>query len=154
MANLDSYINSASTLIINDLYRPFVNPRASDERCLALGRVAVAALLLGGAVVSYEVKTRFGSVFEAFQTFLSFFQGALFAVLLFGMLSRRATPKGGVYGMLAGVAAAAVLNAAGVLFLWTAWWSFVAASVVLVGVSAVTEAKPDHELTGLVCWAG
>ena len=38
MANLDSYINSASTLLVNDLYRPFINPKATDERCLALGR--------------------------------------------------------------------------------------------------------------------
>jgi hypothetical protein len=36
-------------------------------------------------VLSYQVQVRFGSVFEAFQTFLSFFQGALFSLLLFGM---------------------------------------------------------------------
>ena len=103
MANLDSYINSASTLLVTDIYRPFVNPKASDERCLALGRVAVVVLLAGGAILSYEVKTRFASVFEAFQTFLSFFQGALFALLLFGMLTRKATPAGGVAGMVIGV---------------------------------------------------
>ena len=117
MANLDSYINSASTLMVTDLYRPFVNPKASDARCLALGRVAVVVLLAGGAILSYEVKMRFASVFEAFQTFLSFFQGALFALLLFGMLTRKATPAGGVAGMVVGVATAAVLNVAGYLFL-------------------------------------
>lgn len=152
MANLDSYINSASTLMVTDLYRPFINPKASDARCLALGRVAVVVLLAGGALLSYEVKVRFASVFEAFQTFLSFFQGALFALLLFGMLTRRATPAGGVAGMLTGVAAAGVLNGAGVLFLWTAWWSFVAASVALLAVSAFTKAKSEDELRGLVCW--
>ena len=152
MANLDSYINSASTLMVTDLYRPFINPKASDARCLALGRVAVVVLLAGGALLSYEVKVRFASVFEAFQTFLSCFQGALFALLLFGMLTRRATPAGGVAGMVTGVAAAGVLNGAGVLFLWTAWWSFVAASVALLAVSAFTKAKSEEELRGLVCW--
>jgi Na+/proline symporter len=38
------------------------------------------------------------------------------------------------------------------LFLWTAFWSFVAASVVLVAVSLVTKRKSDDELKGLVCW--
>jgi SSS family solute:Na+ symporter len=152
MANLDSYINSASTLMVTDLYRPFINPKASDARCLALGRVAVVVLLAGGALLSYEVKVRFASVFEAFQTFLSFFQGALFALLLFGMLTRKATPAGGVAGMVTGVVAAGVLNGAGVLFLWTAWWSFVAASVALLAVSAFTKAKSEDELRGLVCW--
>ena len=40
MANLDSYINSASTLLVTDIYRPFLDPKASDARCLALGALA------------------------------------------------------------------------------------------------------------------
>ena len=55
-------------------------------------------------------------------------------------------------GMLAGVGTAAVLNATGQLFLWTAFWSFVAASATLLVVSAVTTPKSDDELRGLVCW--
>jgi SSS family solute:Na+ symporter len=152
MANLESYVNSASTLLVTDLYRPFLRPKASDEDCLALGRWLVVGLLALGALFSYQVKTRFGSVFEAFQTFLSFFQGALFALLLFGMLTRRATPQGGVAGMLVGVATAAALTSGGHLYLWTAFWSFVAASLTLVTVSAFTPGKSDEELKGLVCW--
>jgi SSS family solute:Na+ symporter len=117
-----------------------------------VGRWLVVALLAGGALFSYQVKTRFGSVFEAFQTFLSFFQGALFALLLFGMLTRRATAKGGVAGMLVGVASAAALSATGQLYLWTAFGSFVAASIALIAVSLVTAQKSDDELRGLVCW--
>ncbi len=152
MANLDSYINSASTLLVTDLYLPFVKPGASDDECLKVGRWLVIILLVFGAIVSYQVKMRFGSVFEAFQTFLSFFQGALFSLLLFGMLTRHATAAGGVAGMLAGVITAAALNATGQLYLWTAFWSFVIASGVLLGVSAVTKRKSDAELKGLVCW--
>ena len=152
MANLDSYINSASTLLVTDLYRPFIRPNASDEECLKMGRWLVVILLVLGALVSYQVKMRFGSVFEAFQTFLSFFQGALFSLLLFGMVTKLATPAGGVAGMLTGVATAATLNATGQLYLWTAFWSFVAASAVLLAVSAVTRRKSDDELKGLVCW--
>jgi SSS family solute:Na+ symporter len=91
-------------------------------------------------------------VFEAFQTFLSYFQGSLFALLLFGMLTRRATAAGGVAGMLTGVATAAILSAGGTLYLWTAFWSFVAASVMLLAVSRTTPPKSEDELRGLVCW--
>jgi SSS family solute:Na+ symporter len=91
-------------------------------------------------------------VFEAFQTFLSFFQGSLFALLLFGMVTRRATAAGGVAGMLVGVGTAALLSATGQLYLWTAFWSFVAASAALLVVSAVTTQKSADELRGLVCW--
>jgi SSS family solute:Na+ symporter len=152
MANLESYVNAASTLLVTDIYRPFLRPRATDEECVRLGRWLVVALLLGGALFSWQVKTRFASVFEAFQTFLSFFQGALFALLLFGMLTRRATAAGGVAGMLVGVGTAAVLSASGQLYLWTAFWSFVAASSVLLAVSFFTPGKSDQELRRLVCW--
>jgi SSS family solute:Na+ symporter len=152
MANLDSYVNSASTLLVTDIYRPLVRPTASDDECLRVGRWLVVILIVVGAALSYQVKVRFGSVFEAFQTFLSFFQGALFALLLFGMVTRRATAAGGVAGMLAGVGTAAAMSAAGHLYLWTAWWSFVAASVTLVVVSLCTARKSDDELRGLVCW--
>jgi SSS family solute:Na+ symporter len=137
---------------VSDLYRPFVRPKASDAECLKVGRALVIILIVVGALLSYQVKVRFGSVFEAFQTFLSFFQGALFALLLFGMLTRRATATGGVAGMLAGVGTSAVMTMSGQLYLWTAWWSFVAASVTLLAVSAVTARKSDDELRGLVCW--
>src|SRR5690606_24498577 len=152
MANLDSYVNSASTLLVTDLYCPFVRRDASDTECLRVGRWLVIVLIVLGAILSYQVKVRFGSVFEAFQTFLSFFQGALFALLLFGMVTRRATAAGGVAGMLAGVGTAAAMSATGHLYLWTAWWSFVAASLTLVGVSLLTRPKSDADLRGLVCW--
>jgi SSS family solute:Na+ symporter len=152
MANLDSYVNSASTLLVTDLYRPFVRPHATDAECLRVGRWLVVVLLVLGAVISYQVKMRFGSVFEAFQTFLSYFQGSLFALLLFGMVTRRATAAGGVAGMLTGVATAAILSAGGTLYLWTAFWSFVAASVMLLAVSRTTPPKSEDELRGLVCW--
>ena len=152
IANLEAYVNSASTLLVTDLYRPFVRPRATDTECLRVGRALVIVLLIVGAIVSYQVKVRFGSVFEAFQTFMSYFQGSLFALLLFGMVTRRATAAGGVAGMLVGVATAAVLSAAGYLYLWTAFWSFVAASVTLLAVSVMTSPKSEDELRGLVCW--
>jgi len=160
LSNLDSYVNSASTLLVTDLYRPFVNPRATDAQCLKLGRRLVVVLLVGGGLLSYPIKTRFGTVFEAFQTFLTFFQGPLLALLLLGMLTRRTTPWGGLAGMIAGVMAAVVLNAAepllgiagGVPFLWTAWWSFVAAVGVALVVSLVTRPHDEARLRGLVCW--
>ena len=117
-----------------------------------MGRWLVIALIVVGALVSYQVKVRFGSVFEAFQTFLSFFQGSLFSLLLFGMLTRRATTAGAIAGMLIGVGTSAVMTATGQLYLWTAWWSFVAASLSLVVVSLMTSPKSDDDLRGLVAW--
>ncbi len=152
MSNLDSYVNSASTLCVTDLYRPLLRPRASDRECLWVGRLLIVVFLAGGALVSFRVKEAFGSVFEAFQTFLSFFQGALLALLLAGMLSRRVTQWGGLVGLVAGVGVAVALYLFEVMFLWSAWWSFVAALASTIVVSLFTRPYDEQRLRGLVCW--
>jgi SSS family solute:Na+ symporter len=160
MSNLESYVNSASTMIVTDVYRPFIRPKASDQECLAMGRWLVIALLLGGVSISYPIKSGFGSVFEAFQTFLSFFQGPLLALLLMGMLTQWATPWGGVVGMLMGVMTSVILNSAvwllgmqkGIPYLWVAWWSFVVALIAVAVVSGFTRPHEANRLRGLVCW--
>lgn len=160
LSNLDSYVNSASTLVVSDIYRPLINTQASDQHCLRLGRWLVVVFVLCGAGASYLVDRWFESVFDAFQTFLSFFQGSLLALLLLGMLWRRTTQWGGLVGMLTGVATAILVQfhrpllglAGGTSFLWVAWWSFAAALVVTVAVSLVTKPYDRERLRGLVCW--
>jgi len=52
LSNLDSYINSASTLVVTDLYRPLVRG-ADDRHYLFVGRALVVVFLLAGAGVAY-----------------------------------------------------------------------------------------------------
>ncbi len=160
LSNLDSYVNSASTLLVSDIYRPLINPRATDRQCLRLGRWLVVLFVIVGMGASYLVDRWFESVFDAFQTFLSFFQGSLLALLLLGMLWRRTTQWGGLTGMLVGVGTAALVQFHRPLlgydgttsFLWVAWWSFAAAMVSGIVVSLLTTPFDEDRLRGLVCW--
>jgi SSS family solute:Na+ symporter len=158
LSNLDSYINSASTLVVNDLYRPIVR-RADDRHYLLVGRWLVVVFLVAGAAVAYFVVLKFDSVYKAFQTFMTFFQGPLLALLLLGMLTRRATQWGGLAGMLIGVGTAAVMHSVQfwpgeyeIPYLWVAWWSFVAAVGGTMLVSLITRPYDRERLRGLVCW--
>jgi SSS family solute:Na+ symporter len=160
MSNLDSYVNSASTLWVNDLYRPLIRPQATDRECLVVGRWLIVVFMAAGMAGSYLVLHGFNSVYEAFQTFMSMIQGSLFALLLLGMLTRWATAAGGVAGMLLGVGTAVVLHfgpswnlwETTISFLWVAWWSFVAALASIAAVSLVTQPHDTERLTGLVYW--
>ena len=159
LSNLDSYVNSASTLVVTDLYRPVVRG-ASDRHYLFVARGLVVVLLTAGGIVAFLIRPVFGSVFEAFQTFMTFFQGPLLALLLLGMLTRRATQWGGMAGMLLGVGTAVAMHSAryvlgvqcGISYLWVAWWSFVAAVAGVTVVSLLTRPYDTERLRGLVCW--
>ncbi len=149
MSNLDSYVNSASTLVVTDLYKARLRKGAGERECLVAGRVLIVVFLLGGILLAYQVR-KFSSVFEAFQTYLSLIQGALLALLLLGMLTRRTTPAAGVAALLGGVGAALWMNWSGVHFLWIAWWSFVTALGAGILVSLFTRPHPEERLRGLV----
>lgn len=151
LSNLDSYINSASTMIVNDVYKP-LRPKHNDRHYLAIGRWLIVAFLLFGVAMSYVVHNYFDSVFQAFQTFASFFQGPLLVLLLLGMLTRFATAWGGFLGMLIGVVAAITMISCDIHYLWVAWWSFVVALVCTLVISYFTPRYSDKRLTGLVCW--
>ena len=136
---------------MTDIYRPLFNPQASQRQMLWIGRLLTSSFD-PGSVHSPLIRVRFNSVFEAFQTYLSLFQGSLLALLLLGMLSKRVTQWGGLAGLLTGVLMAIYLQQRGTLFLWVAWWSFVAAMGGAIMVSWLTKPYDDQRLRGLVCW--
>lgn len=152
MSNLDSYVNSASTMCVTDIYLPLIHPRASDREVVWIGRILMILFLTMGVLAAPLIRTQFGSVFEAFQKFLSFFQGPLLALLLLGMLSSRVTGWGGLAGLLIGILAAVALWWFGWIMLWVAWWSFVASLIGTIAVSLFTRPYDQERLRGLVCW--
>jgi len=91
------------------------------------------------------------------QTFLSFFQGPIFSILLLGMLWRRTTQWGGLVGLLGGMTASVLMYAFKDSlftiqdpFLYVSWWSFVAGLIITTVVSLFTQPHPETLLYGLV----
>ncbi len=157
MSTVDSYLNSAATLWTRDLYQRFLVPHASDRHYLRVGRALTVVFLVIGVGFAPVVETRFSGIFSAMQTLLSMFQGPLLAILLLGMLWRRATRWGGLAGLLLGVGSAFVMfQARGTLFvieepfLYIAWWSFVVGMAATVSVSLLTPPEPPEKIDGLV----
>ncbi|MBN1590753.1 MAG: sodium/solute symporter, partial [Pirellulales bacterium] len=157
LSNLDSYVNSASTLVVTDLYKP-VMPDRPDEHYLAVGRWLTVIFLVAGVAVSYLIKVHFKTVFEAFQTILSLFQGPLLALLLLGMLTRRATQWGGFFGMLLGVSAAVAMHFARAI-LTSQWLGDIAPAAMVENLQSFVGSlwplgfRPDLEISFLwVAW--
>ena len=45
-------MNSASTLVTFDLYKKYLRPEATDQECLRVGKVVLAVLLGGSALLA------------------------------------------------------------------------------------------------------
>jgi SSS family solute:Na+ symporter len=156
MSSIDSMLNSTATLWTKDIYEKFIRKSASDEHYLKVGRVTTIVLLFFGVITS-PISTLFPGIYVAVQTFLSFFQGPIFSILLLGILWRRTTQWGGLIGLLGGMTASGLMyafkNSLFTIedpFLYVSWWSFVAGLIITTAVSLVTQPHPETRLYGLV----
>jgi Na+/proline symporter len=104
-------------------------------------------------------------VYAIFQTLMAFFQGPALAVILTGLLWRRANGVGALSGFGCGLVCSVVLfsinqwhEALGWVplfqiadpFLYFSVWAFVVAMIVIIGVSLATKPEPEEKVRGLV----
>ena len=105
LSSVDSMMNSAATLITFDGYKRFVNPKASEEQLVKLGKIIIAVLVVGSAALTiliFDPNTN-----EPFMKYVIGHQSKLVsgivAAFLLGMLWRGSTPTGGFAAIVTGV---------------------------------------------------
>ncbi len=103
MSSVDSYLNSATTLYVNDFYRRCYRPEADEGQMLAVGRWTTIGFVIWGIYFAFQLQAFPAGIYTIFQTLLSFFLGPTLAVLAAGMLSRSASSDGAVTGFYAGL---------------------------------------------------
>jgi SSS family solute:Na+ symporter len=167
MAGMAANISAFNTVFSYDLWQDYIVKDKQDSYYTMVGRIATFAatiIAIGTAVFA----SNYTNIMNYLQTLFGFFNAPLFATFILGMFWRRMTPTAGWTGLVSGTLAAVVVAIAGngVLGSLSQGWisglegqgaSFVAAIaafvvdlLVSVGVSMVTQPKPDSELRGLV----
>ncbi len=156
MSSVDSLLNSTATLFTKDIYEPYIKKGADDKHYLKVGQVTTLVLLIIG-VATAPISSDFPGIYVAIQTFMSFFQGPLFAILLLGIFWKRTTQYGGLSALVIGIASAILMNVFKARFftiedpfLYISWWSFVVGFIVNVIVSLFTKPFSNDYLKGLV----
>ncbi len=156
MSSIDSMLNSTATLWTKDIYEKFIKKGAPDRHYLLVGKVVTVVILFFG-IATAPVSSFFPGIYVAIQTFLSFFQGPVFSILLLGIFWKRTTQWGGLAGLVIGMIVSASLYIfKGDLFtieepfLYVSWWSFLTGFIVTITVSLFTNPHEDKRLVGLV----
>jgi len=160
MSSVDSYLNSCSTMFMSDIYgkayRALKGLAVPARQQLWLGRTLTALLIIGAGFLAPVIE-RFETIYVAIQTLFSFFQGPTLAILLLGILWRRATRWGALAGLVLGVCLTISLTAMGEgvfpsedPFLFISFWSFVFSTLVTIVVSLLTRPEPEEKTRGLV----
>ena len=103
MSSVDSYLNSATTIYVNDFYRRFYRPHADEGQMLLVGRWTTIGFVLWGVYFAFQLMPFEASVYSLFQTLMSFVVGPTLGVLMAGMLSSRTASEGALSGFIAGL---------------------------------------------------
>jgi SSS family solute:Na+ symporter len=165
MSSIDSYLNSAATIVSSDLYKRFYNPEVSDERLLTIGRRTTVALVVWAILFAYflTLMNEQSGIYAIFQTLMAFFQGPAFAVLLIGILWKGATGGAALIALLCGIGTSVslyTLNQPAVFtafgweplfkieepFLYFSIWAFAVTALVLIVLSQFGGPPPAEKL--------
>jgi len=168
MSGMAGNVSAFATVWTYDLYRPFVNKRASDQHYVKMGRWCTILGVVVSIGTAYLVM-HFGSIMDYVQALFSFFIAPLLGTVLLGMLWKRTTSAGGFWGLLAGSVSSITMfllvkfnpRMLSVIALsrdakdmaenmYRALWSWLICVIVTVVVSYCTKPKPVEQLTGLV----
>jgi solute:Na+ symporter, SSS family len=173
MSGMAGNVTAFNTVWTYDIYQPYINPKASDQHYLWMGRMATIFGIAVSVVAAY-VATAYNNIMDMLQLVFAFVNAPLFATFLLGMFWKRATGHGAFWGLVSGTAAAAVhhgmtlpqgasVGIKGGWFgtfhtypsemaqnFWTAIVAWTVCFVVTIAISLVTKPRADKELVGLV----
>lgn len=162
MSSVDSYLNSAATMLTRDLYQRFLHRAATERQLLNVGRVTTIGLVIWAIFFANILMHVRGGIYAIFQTLMSFFQGPALAVLMCGLFWRRATGKAAFTAFLGGVLMAVTLYALNQPpvyewlelrplfkvadpYLYFSIWAFLTTMLILVPVSYLTKPEPEEK---------
>ncbi len=170
MSGMAGNVSAFATVWTYDIYQPYIRRAATDAHYLKVGRWCTILGVIASIGTAYFV-THFKSIMDYMQALVSFFIAPLFATVILGMLWKRATDKGGFWGLLAGTVSsigmytAVLLHPAWLRYialspdakpmaedLYRALWSWIICVLVTVAVSLFTTPRPASKLKNLV-WA-
>jgi SSS family solute:Na+ symporter len=144
MSTIDSALNSASTLISVDFIQT-MRPNTSDEQLSGIGRIVTGVLMVLAAIWAPQI-ANFESIWQYFQSILSYVTPPVVAVFLLGIFWQRMnrhaafwTLAGGVGVGLVAFLLVEVFQVISFQFLYTAVILFVLSLLLSVGISLQTE---------------
>ncbi|MCW9705287.1 sodium:solute symporter [Fodinibius salsisoli] len=91
MSTVDSSLNSSATLILEDIYKRYVRPNASDKEAM---RVLYTATLVWGIIGTGMALLMIGaqSALDIWWEYASIFSGGMLGLFLLGLISRARNP--------------------------------------------------------------
>jgi SSS family solute:Na+ symporter len=116
MSSVDSSLNCSATLILCDIYKRFLRPKAGERESMRV--LYITTLIWGGlGTAAALAMIRVKSALDAWWQMSGIFSGGMLGLFLLGIISRKANNAGAVCGLIV-----AVLSIAWMTLSQTEFW--------------------------------
>ena len=104
MSTVDTLMTAVAAIAVNDVYKPYLRPRATDRQLLRVARItSVAVAVLGVTLVPAFMN--FASIYDAHGAFTAAVTPPLVVTLMLSVLWRRFTATAALWTLVGGLAA-------------------------------------------------
>ncbi len=102
VSSLASMLNSTSTIFTMDIYKPYINPQATDKQTVNVGRVSATVALIIAAIIAPNL-AGLSQAFQYIQEYTGIVSPGILAVFLLGLFWKKTTNRGAIIGVLASI---------------------------------------------------
>jgi len=163
MSTVDTLINAVSAVAVNDVYRPYIRPGASDRHYLRVARI-VSLAAAGCGIALVPLFASFNSIYVAHGAFTASITPAMVVTIVLGIYWRRYSPRAAFWTMLGGSILVAFsliwpgvvapfghgVDPAGGFKYTRALYGLVVSGAIAVVITFVTRSREQRDLDGLV----
>lgn len=149
MSTISTHLNWGASYVVNDVYKRFIEPGASEPRLVLVGRIATVTMMLLAALLSLQLT----NAIQAFQIMLQVGAGTglLFILRWFWW---RINPWSELAAMVASFIVAVTFQVTDVAAGWPEyqriWMGVLITTIIWVGVTLVTPAEDERTLREFV----
>lgn len=150
VSSLASMLNSTSTIFTMDIYKPYMDRKASHKKLVSVGRItAAAALIIAGLIA--PMMANFDQMFVYIQEYTGLVSPGILAVFLMGLFWKKTTNRGAITGVLISIPVALLLKFLPIEmpFLDQMMYTFLL-TMVTIGMVSLATCKTDDDPKGLV----
>ncbi len=144
VSSLASMLNSTSTIFTMDIYKPFMNKKATEKNLVRTGRITAGAALII-AVLMAPVMGNIPQMFQYIQEYTGLVSPGILAVFMMGLFWKKATNKAAIIGVISSIFIALVLKSAAVDLPWMdqMLYTLLITMAIIAGVSMTTSEDVD-----------
>ena len=153
VSSLASMLNSISTIFTMDIYKPYINSKATSKQYVNVGRItAVVALFI--AILISPLLSSMDQMFQYIQEYTGLVSPGILAVFIMGLFWKKATNKGATWGIVLSIPIALAFKILPfeMPFMDQMFYTFLYTMVIILMVS-LTSCKTDDDPKGLVLTA-